>query len=328
MFRPNLPGSYRLRSREAFRDADWAMTPSGFVLPVPSSAEQEEEAQEDGWVQTSPGGLVLPASAISAKQAVRQVPLTGVSLFSGAGGFDLGVHQAGFRILAASDHAPECAWTYGWNLGAPTMQFHFIEPADRTRFLRKVIKPAKGEVTIDEQDRVTFHRKDRGPIDREGLGTAHFFLGDACKLTGKQILDASNMQIGEIDIVFGGPPCQGFSTAGKRNVMDPRNSLVFEFARLILELQPRTFIFENVPGIASMDTPEGVPVLDAFCHMLSRKGYASYEGLKRALEYNLKAWGAVRDQGGSEERMKKKAPVDGTSGESEDDAEQLSLFDD
>lgn len=54
-----------------------------------------------------------------------------------------------------------------------------------------------------------------------------------------------------IDVVVGGPPCQGFSHIGKRQLDDKRNKLVFEYVRLISEIQPKYFIFENVPGIAS-----------------------------------------------------------------------------
>jgi DNA (cytosine-5)-methyltransferase 1 len=56
---------------------------------------------------------------------------------------------------------------------------------------------------------------------------------------------------GEVDLVAGGPPCQGFSHIGKRQLDDPRNSLVFEYLRIIKDIQPKYFIFENVPGIAS-----------------------------------------------------------------------------
>ena len=55
----------------------------------------------------------------------------------------------------------------------------------------------------------------------------------------------------EIDIIFGGPPCQGFSTMGKRDVSDERNKLGYKFADLIGEIQPRYFVMENVPGMAS-----------------------------------------------------------------------------
>ncbi|MDJ1182008.1 DNA cytosine methyltransferase [Roseofilum sp. BLCC_M143] len=56
---------------------------------------------------------------------------------------------------------------------------------------------------------------------------------------------------GEIDLVAGGPPCQGFSSMGKRQLDDPRNSLIFEYLRVIEEIQPKYFIFENVPGLNS-----------------------------------------------------------------------------
>ena len=57
---------------------------------------------------------------------------------------------------------------------------------------------------------------------------------------------------GEVDVVVGGPPCQGFSTGGKRRFDDTRNELVFSFARLVGELKPRYFVLENVPGMSSL----------------------------------------------------------------------------
>ncbi len=56
---------------------------------------------------------------------------------------------------------------------------------------------------------------------------------------------------GQVDLIAGGPPCQGFSHIGKRQLDDPRNSLVFQYVRIINDIQPKYFIFENVPGIAS-----------------------------------------------------------------------------
>lgn len=49
--------------------------------------------------------------------------------------------------------------------------------------------------------------------------------------------------------VIGGPPCQGFSTAGARNVQDPRNRLIFNYLRIVAEVRPRWFVFENVEGL-------------------------------------------------------------------------------
>jgi len=55
-----------------------------------------------------------------------------------------------------------------------------------------------------------------------------------------------------IDVVFGGPPCQGFSQIGPRNVDDPRNRLYEEFVRVVQLLQPRAFVMENVPNMMPM----------------------------------------------------------------------------
>lgn len=57
----------------------------------------------------------------------------------------------------------------------------------------------------------------------------------------------------KIDVIIGGPPCQGFSTIGKRLVKDPRNELVFEFIRFVKTIQPKVFLMENVRGLLSSD---------------------------------------------------------------------------
>lgn len=61
----------------------------------------------------------------------------------------------------------------------------------------------------------------------------------------------SKVQLGnkDIDVVFGGAPCQGFSMIGKRALDDPRNQLVYHFVRLVAELRPKYFVFENVRGL-------------------------------------------------------------------------------
>ncbi len=60
------------------------------------------------------------------------------------------------------------------------------------------------------------------------------------------------MDVGEIDLITGGPPCQPFSTAGNRtSVMDPRGSLFMDFIRIVKEVRPRFFVMENVRGLLS-----------------------------------------------------------------------------
>lgn len=76
---------------------------------------------------------------------------------------------------------------------------------------------------------------------------------DISQLTSQELLNAieHNEFSCEIDLIAGGPPCQGFSSIGKRQLGDPRNVLVFEYVRVIKEIKPKYFIFENVPGMAS-----------------------------------------------------------------------------
>jgi DNA (cytosine-5)-methyltransferase 1 len=68
--------------------------------------------------------------------------------------------------------------------------------------------------------------------------------------TGDEIRIQSAIGDRDIDVVFGGPPCQGFSLMGKRHLDDPRNTLIFHFLRLVSELKPKFFVMENVPGMA------------------------------------------------------------------------------
>jgi len=74
---------------------------------------------------------------------------------------------------------------------------------------------------------------------------------DVRTLSGKEIRAAAGLGDRTIDVVIGGPPCQGFSLIGHRVLDDPRNSLVFHFLRLVGELKPRAFVMENVPGMAT-----------------------------------------------------------------------------
>ncbi|PYE42143.1 DNA (cytosine-5)-methyltransferase 1 [Rhizobium sp. PP-F2F-G20b] len=79
------------------------------------------------------------------------------------------------------------------------------------------------------------------------------FDGDVRTLSSSIIRDQAQVGTAEIDVLIGGPPCQAFSTAGKRlgPDKDDRAPLVFEFARLVDEIRPRFFVMENVKGLLS-----------------------------------------------------------------------------
>src|SRR3990167_3058855 len=75
------------------------------------------------------------------------------------------------------------------------------------------------------------------------------YHGDIAKLSVEQCMDMAGVAAGELDVLDGSPPCQGFSTAGKRVLDDPRNQLYHEYVRLLRGLQPKVFVMENVSGM-------------------------------------------------------------------------------
>jgi DNA (cytosine-5)-methyltransferase 1 len=86
-----------------------------------------------------------------------------------------------------------------------------------------------------------------------------------------------------VDVIVGGPPCQGFSMAGRRDPMDPRNSLFMEFWRFVRDLNPKWFVMENVPGILTGKTSEGKFVKDIIKNEFERIGYKiEYDKLNSA----------------------------------------------
>ena len=135
-----------------------------------------------------------------------------IDFFCGAGGMSEGLIQAGFHIIYSSD------------------------------------------INTDVQKTYVNRHHQLGYI--QGYNT-FFHLGDIRDLTGESIWqDIRNLQMfnteenipNRIDAVFGGPPCQGFSRAGRRNVDDPRNLLFREYLRIINQLNPRYVVMENVEG--------------------------------------------------------------------------------
>jgi DNA (cytosine-5)-methyltransferase 1 len=72
---------------------------------------------------------------------------------------------------------------------------------------------------------------------------------DIAKIDGAEIRRRAGIGKRSVAVVFGGAPCQGFSTIGKRAFDDPRNHLVSDFVRIVQEIRPRYFVFENVKGL-------------------------------------------------------------------------------
>lgn len=111
-------------------------------------------------------------------------------------------------------------------------------------------------------------------------------IGSDISSVSDSVLDNFKNQFGSIDIFVGGPPCQGFSLAGKRNQKDPRNSLFQHYLRFVHSLQPKFAILENVRVLTSMKNGYGGLVKDDITKAFNDYGY-----VVKKYEINAKDFG-------------------------------------
>jgi len=112
--------------------------------------------------------------------------------------------------------------------------------------------------------------------------------GDIRTIEPTHLLEAAQLQQGEPFLVCGGPPCQSFSTAGKRlGISDPRGSLFMEFIRMIDYIRPRFFIMENVKGLMSSKFDDRESALDVVLSEFQKLRYKTVYGLLDAVNYGV-----------------------------------------
>jgi len=99
---------------------------------------------------------------------------------------------------------------------------------------------------------------------------------DLRRVTGDELMDMVGCK-SEVDLVFGGPPCQGFSVGGRRDANDERNQLIYEFARLVRQIKPKYFVLENVNGLM---LGHATKMLDSFVHRARLAGYRVVEDIR------------------------------------------------
>lgn len=278
-------------------------------------------------------GLIVP-------KTYKEYPLA-MDLFCGCGGFSLGFIQAGFQVVAGFEISPEAAHTYMANLGSYPINIHYTSDKYReilTDYFEKYQK--KRERRFEKEGKSTeISLSAGGLIESEDLllfggvsGSAwiksqrmsgnyyppvtNFFFGDIREVDGDWILDKLGLEKGDLDVVMGGPPCQGYSKAGKQKVMDPRNSLVFDFAKTVIDLGAKTFIMEEVPDIVNFQTSEGLNVVDQLCRIFEKGGYGDYESLKKGMFNSGK-----KAKAATKRRSKAKKETE------KEEQEQLTMFD-
>lgn len=151
---------------------------------------------------------------------------TAVSLFSGAGGLDMGFVMEGFDILWANDLDADACETYRRNIG--------------------------GHIVC-------------GDIDKR--------MGELAQFSGK------------VDLLIGGPPCQGFSVAGKMNPDDPRSQNVWRYLKALEIVRPRAFLMENVKALGVLE--KWGEVREKLLRGMKDLGYNAAYVVVNASDYNV-----------------------------------------
>jgi DNA (cytosine-5)-methyltransferase 1 len=96
------------------------------------------------------------------------------------------------------------------------------------------------------------------------------YCQDLTKFGPEKFNESYNKENKSIDILVGGPPCQSFSIAGKRDKNDPRNALFMEYVKYLDYFSPKAFIMENVIGMLSKKTASGESVIDIIMEQLNK----------------------------------------------------------
>lgn len=164
-----------------------------------------------------------------------------LSLFSGAGGMDLGIRQAGFEIRACIEIDPHCCQTL------------------------------------------------QSAIEREHLKTV-LLKQDIKQIDPDQLMRDLDLETGELDLLFGGSPCQSFSQAGKRaSLNDERGLLIFEFIRFARVFRPKFVVIEQVKGF--LKSPDSSGTIGGVCQAVTSQfrelGYQVNVQIINAADYGV-----------------------------------------
>lgn len=107
---------------------------------------------------------------------------------------------------------------------------------------------------------------------------------DVSKIDGSDVLRLARVRAGELDLLIGGPPCQGFSIIGQRAIDDPRNGLLGRFLKIAFAVKPKAIVIENVPGLATLG---GGAVLEEIGNAFDAGGYDVHCAELLAAQYGV-----------------------------------------
>lgn len=178
---------------------------------------------------------------------------TFADFFAGCGGFSLGFINAGLKCVSALEFNTDAAWTYWTNLCYKGWSHLWLDPEDTER-IKKVKKWGAAETTNVLWPKGT---PDNWLTVEDPMPCLNLFIMDITKIEPEEWMSLCGVGPGDIKIFVGGPPCQGFSYAGKREMYDERNQLALRFIYYAKICKPDYVLIENVPGLLTLGKEKG-----------------------------------------------------------------------
>lgn len=170
----------------------------------------------------------------------RKTELTFIDLFSGCGGLSLGALKSGFKGILAIERQKNAF---------DTLKYNLVDDGKRSDL--------RGRLSIESFN---------WPV---GIEQKNYDINEFL-FNHKEYLISIK---GKVDMVVGGPPCQGFSNAGKRKEEDPRNQLYKSYLTFVKYVEPKIILIENVAGIASKFSKDGKSYKDEIINKLQKEYY-------------------------------------------------------
>lgn len=246
-----------------------------------------------------------------------------IELFAGCGGMSLGLDAAGYELFFANELSPMASETFSYNILNEVLENN--DNPKKSLWIKSQFSRDKSYERLKENPFEAFNGKHTDISVRTNL-KGKLLIGDINQLLtilkeNPELVD--NIRNEGIDLLSGGPPCQSFSLAGKRERGNHKNTLPLSFAQISGMIQPKTVLLENVKGITSPFTEDGdkyyawIEVAKAFalegyvpvCMMLNSKYFGVAQNRPRfiLIAYRLDIFKALLETTKSKQRILQKS---------------------
>jgi DNA (cytosine-5)-methyltransferase 1 len=206
--------------------------------------------------------------------------LTHIELFAGCGGMSLGLETAGFDLLFANELSPMAGETFAFNILGEDLEHKsgLCEKANNTLWIKSNYPDNSLKERLRENPFETAKGKYSDLNEKTDLNGKLLIgnIDDLLDFFDKNSKIVNSLKKKNIDLISGGPPCQSFSLAGKREKNNEKNQLPLSFSKLAGLIQPKVVLLENVKGITAPFT-EMVQEIDTPFTENKKKYYAWLE---------------------------------------------------